>query len=107
MIPGALITFISIGYSSLRIAASSHVGQMGLSEESEELPPTGEGQPLLAKHDSKSDADNEDQDVEANDNTFVNEAETLTYKWSFFHFVFCFASMYMLCVIVGWQILST
>ena len=31
---------------------------------------------------------------------------SVLYNWSFFHLVFCFASMYMMCVLMGWQIIN-
>lgn len=109
MIPGALITFISIGYSSLRIAAKSNIGQLGLADGAEyeatcdDDDDAGEGTALLSPKATDSEAA---EAARINSGGGVSDPNTLTYKWSFFHFVFCFAAMYMLCVIVGWQVLS-
>jgi len=92
---GAILTFVSVGYSALRTSSASQMGKLGMSASDE------------------SSANLLDDDVDSDDEesggqrVIDNEKNGVFYSWSFFHLVFAFASMYIMMVLTDWAIIST
>jgi hypothetical protein len=92
---GALLTFISVAYSSIRTSSASQLGQLGLTHPEE--------QNLLLPS-SKTDVDDEDEEHPRK--IIDNEKEAVGYSWSFFHLTFLFASFYMMEVLTDWAVVK-
>lgn len=94
---GALFTFLSVCYATLRTTSSSQLGKLGMANETEEN---------MALLSSSRDDDDED-DVENGGKRVVdNEQDGCLYNWSIFHFTFALASLYMMMILTDWAVIK-
>eukprot|EP00043_Microstomoeca_roanoka_P013271 m.130015 g.130015 ORF g.130015 m.130015 type:complete len:429 (-) comp15711_c3_seq1:51-1337(-) len=85
VVVGAILTFISVAYSSIRTSSASQLGKLGMANEAE-------GQSLIMS------------DVEASggDHDGTDEDDGVRYSWTFFHLTFMLAAFYLMMIITDW-----
>jgi hypothetical protein len=84
---GAAIAFVAILYAALRTSSSSQIGKMGMTSE-------GNSSELLPVTSSSS----------TDDKVVHDEEGSVTYSWSFFHFVYACGALYLTLVITDWNV---
>ncbi|XP_046841682.1 probable serine incorporator, partial [Xenia sp. Carnegie-2017] len=95
----ALLMFVMVVYSCLRTSSSSRLGEIGMTRntEMEEV--------LLPDYGEEENADR-NEDPEKGEQKYQNvhddEALGVTYNYSFFHFTFLLASLYIMMVLTNW-----
>jgi hypothetical protein len=90
---GALITFISVAYASIRTSSHTHMGKLGLKED--------EGKESLYLMDD-GDVDSDDEE-RGGQRVVDNEKDGVAYSWSFFHLTFAVAALYLMEVLTEWS----
>ena len=90
-IAGLFVFFVCVLYSSIRSSTSSNVDRLTM-RESVVLDETASDSKVLVK----------DEEA-AGQKVYDNEQEGVTYSYSFFHFMFFLASLYIMMTITNWQ----
>jgi len=97
-IVGLVIWLLCVLYSSIRTASNSQVGKLTMSDK------------LLVKDDQNSVGgralvDHEGgstTDEEGGTKVWDNEEDGVVYSWSFFHLMFCLATLYVMMTLTNW-----
>ncbi len=93
---GAMLTFLSICYASLRTSSASQLGKLGMA--------SADGmKPLLEEEKSSANDDGDDDDDTGRQRVVDNEKEGVTYSWTFLHVTFAFASLFLTMVLTDWS----
>lgn len=95
---GAMLTFISVCYASLRTTSASQLGKLGMGDEDQQ-----ENAALLSTDDLNTSSSSDDG--ESGSKTIDNEQEAVLYNWSMFHSTFMLASLYMMMVLTDWAVI--
>ncbi|EDQ89821.1 uncharacterized protein MONBRDRAFT_18904 [Monosiga brevicollis MX1] len=91
---GALLTFISVAYSSIRTSSKSQLGKLGLQQ--------GSNENIYLMDDKAADFDEDDEDRRLQ-RVVDNEQDAVRYSWSFFHLTFAVAALYLMMVLTEWD----
>lgn len=91
---GALLTFISVAYSSIRTSSKSQLGKLGLQQ--------GSNENIYLMDDKAADFDEDDEDRRLQ-RVVDNEQDAVRYSWSFFHLTFAVAALYLMMVLTEWS----
>lgn len=91
-IAGLIVFFVCVLYSSIRSSTSGNVDRLTMREN-------------VILDDAVSDTKVLVKDEEsAGQNVYDNEQEGVTYSYSFFHFMFLLASLYIMMTITNWEL---
>lgn len=93
---GAILTFVAVCYSALRTSSASQMGKLGMSNSEESS----------AMLDSSDGYDSDDEES-GGQKIIDNEKQGVVYSWSFFHFVFATAALYVTMVLTDWSTLKS
>ena len=90
VVVGSLLTFLALAYSTSRAATKSHVLATGTTES-------------ISLDEASNSVDDEDGSWL---NSVDDEQDSVKYSYSFFHFVFAMATMYLAMMITSWNTLT-
>eukprot|EP00730_Choanoeca_flexa_P012682 TRINITY_DN4516_c0_g1_i1.p1 TRINITY_DN4516_c0_g1~~TRINITY_DN4516_c0_g1_i1.p1 ORF type:complete len:448 (+),score=119.33 TRINITY_DN4516_c0_g1_i1:58-1401(+) len=93
VVVGALLTFVSVAYSSIRNSSNTQLGKLGMANQDEES--------IYLRNDD--DMLGDDDDEKRGQQVVDNEKEGVAYSWSFFHLSFVFAAFYLMEVLTEWS----
>lgn len=94
MVVGAILTVVAVVYASLRTSSASQLGKLGMGDENENK--------TLLLDDEEEEGDEEEVTRQKVVDSELNGVE---YKWSFFHMVFAFASLYIMMLLTDWAVI--
>jgi len=96
---GAILTFVSVGYSALRTSSASQMGKLGMSK--------ADDSSANLLDDGDVEADDDDDGESGGQRVIDNEKHGVLYSWTFFHAVFALASLYIMMVLTNWNKISS
>lgn len=105
---GTVFAFISIAYSSVRTGSRSQMGRIGMREHTPDTV-KGENEVALLAPDRlvQMESGAGDDSVTEGDRRIVDdERDRITYSYTFFHFVFFIASLYIMEMLTNWDTIS-
>eukprot|EP00039_Didymoeca_costata_P001334 m.51642 g.51642 ORF g.51642 m.51642 type:complete len:457 (+) comp10745_c0_seq2:619-1989(+) len=91
---GALFTFLAVLYATLRTSSASQIGALGMGSGEQ-----GEASSVLLDDDDALEGGDEGRSKAAKD----DELDGTVYNWSFFHFTFAIACLYLTMVLTDWS----
>lgn len=95
---GAMLTFLSVCYASLRTTSASQLGKLGMGDEA-----AAENAALLTSDDLNT---SDDGGESGGRKTVDNERDAVLYNWCMFHLTFMFASLYMMMILTDWAVIK-
>lgn len=109
---GVFFTFLALVYAAVRAGSSGDDFSTSSSSSTPKMSKADKKRLLAtAAKAAEGESDGEDlvemDDIEESSSESSSEDESVTYNYSFFHFTFCLAALYLSMVLTNWQTVSS